>query len=94
MERKAEQQELSKRATDQLPFRDDRLIRHAIQTIYARLTDIKKGSGEIIYSSTISFREEQMIRSKLSGLGNRLTFISGIRLAEGAGTLIEVREKR
>lgn len=87
------QRELRRRSDDVLPFKDERLIKHAVRTINEEMARIKRGGGEIFYPSTISPYEQTAIRRKLAGLGERLIFVTGVPIDQGIGTVIEVRQK-
>lgn len=97
MRNNAEQIELRDRRSDFVPFIDSGAIKEAARAVMDGMYKIRHRSGEIVYPYSLSPREingvRNLIRRKSGGLILRIAEFSPIRLEEGIGTVISIREK-
>lgn len=91
------QRELAHRAGDTLPFMDEILVRGVVKAIQDEMVRIRQRSGSVVYSEPLTFREEQRVLRILArhhgGLVKRIEAFCPIKLEEGIGTEILIREK-
>lgn len=95
--RESEQRELAYRASDRLPFVDQRVIDGVIRTIMFEMYSIRDRTGSVIYPYGLSNAEERGVRRLLgkhnSGLLARIEGFVPVRLEEGMGTEILIKKK-
>lgn len=85
------QGEMARRASDSLPFVDNRMVKQVTVAIIAKAARVRTRSGEVLYPFPISPVEKMKILSRLNRpLRERVYFIPGIRMEEGVGTLIQI----
>lgn len=98
IESKASQIELKCRGIDYVPFVDSMSVREAVRAIRDGMHSIRYYSGEIIYPYSLSPREIGLVREIISrkdgNLISRIGEFAPVRLEEGLGTAISIREKR
>lgn len=96
-ERRAGQIELSNRGSDFVPFVDPRVIEGAARAITDGMYGIRHRAGEVIFPYPLSPKEvsgvRKLMRKKHGGLISRTGEFTPIRLEEGIGTVISIREK-
>lgn len=97
VENRAAQIELKKRTTFFSCLSRAELIAGAVQSIEDGMYRVRNRAGEVIFPYPLSPREEfsvrQQIRSKHGNYVYRLGEFTPIRLEEGIGTVISIREK-
>ena len=95
--RDREQDELSRRATDSLPFVDERAVSGAISTVMEGMHSIQRRGGRIVYPYDLSGGEINRLRNHLRrhnrGLARRIEAIVPTRLEDGMGTVFLIRAK-
>ncbi len=92
-ERRSYQNELSKRASSDLPFVDKHAVKDATKTIRDSMDQIGSRKGKVIYPYELSRQEQEIVRQRLGiSLGKRITF-EPIVLKEGMGTQILIAKK-
>lgn len=91
------QRELALRASDKLPFTDTRAIRGVVREFMDNMNRIRDKSGNIVFPYSLSRQEEKGVRRFLRkhhfGLAARIDAFCPVRLKEGMGTEILIREK-
>lgn len=97
IESRASQIELRNRRNDLVPFVDSEAIKEAARAVMDGMYKIRHRSGEIIYPYSLSPREIGGVRALLGrssgGLVRRIGEFTPIRLEEGMGTVISIKEK-
>lgn len=92
------QQELAKRAHYTLPFVDGSTVSGIVRKIMDDMETIGHRSGTITFPEPLTPREENKVRKILGrhhgGLVRRIEAFAPIRLEEGIGTEILIKEKR
>lgn len=92
------QQELAKRAHYTLPFIDGSTVSGIVRKIMDDMESIRHRSGTIIYPQPLTSREKDKVKRILGrhhgGLVRRIEAFAPIRLEEGIGTEILIKEKR
>lgn len=98
IENRAGQSELRDRRSDFVPFVDSDAVKEATRVIMDGMYGIRHRAGEIVYPYQLSPREiggvRALLRRKGGGLVHRIGEFTPIRLEEGIGTVIVIREKR
>ncbi len=98
IENKAGQIELRERGNYFVPFVDSKAVEEAARAVMDGMYKIRHHSGEIVYPYQLSQREiggvRAFLRRNSGGLINRIGEFTPIRLEEGIGTVIAIREKR
>lgn len=97
VETKTSQVELRNRMSDFVPFVDSKAVEEAVRAIRDGMYSIRHRAGEIVYPYPLSpieiGRVRELIRKKDGGLISRIGEFTPIRLEEGIGTAILIREK-
>lgn len=97
VESRANQAELRTRRSDYMAFVDSQAIDEAVQAILEGMCQIRHRAGEIIYPYPLSPREigrvKNLVRKKGGGLIFRIGEFTPVRLEEGIGTVISIKEK-
>lgn len=97
IENRAGQTELKERKSDFVPFVDSQAVEEAARSIVDGMYKIRHRAGEVIYPYPLSPREErgvrQLVREVHGNLVYRVEEFTPIRLEEGMGTVISIREK-
>lgn len=97
IESRAGQIELRDRRSDFVPFVDSGAIKEAARTVMDGMHKIRHRSGEIVYPFQLSPREiggaRALLRRSNGGLVYRIGEFTPIRLEEGMGTVISIKEK-
>lgn len=97
MEIKTSQIELRDRMSDFVPFVDSKAVEETLRSIRDGMCTIRHRAGEIVYPYPLSPREigrvREIVRRKDGGLISRIGEFTPIRLKEGVGTVISIREK-
>lgn len=92
------QQELAIRAHYTLPFVDGSTVSGTVRKIMDEMEKIGPRSGTVIYPEQLTPKEAYRVRRVLErhhgGLVRRIEAFVPIRLEEGVGTEILIREKR
>lgn len=95
---KASQLELRKRRSDFVPFVDLLAVEETVRAIRDGMFSIRHRAGEIVYPYPLSPREIRgvldVMRKKDGGLVFRIGEFTPVRLKDGIGTVISIREKR
>lgn len=98
IETKASQEELRNRNSDRIPFADLGVVQEAVGFVVEGMYRIRHRAGEVIYPYPLSLREErrvlQLVRKVHGNLVYRIEGFTPVRLTEGMGTVISIREKR
>lgn len=96
-DREPVQKELALRASDKLPFTDSMAIRVTVRLVMENMNRIRNKNGSVIFPYSLSKGEEKDVRRFLSKhhgrLAVRIDAFCPIRLEEGMGTEILIREK-
>lgn len=91
------QQELAKRAHYTLPFMDGSTVSGIVRKIMDDMERIGPRSGTITFPEPLTPKEEGKVRRILGrhhgGLVRRIETFAPVRLAEGIGTEVLIREK-
>lgn len=97
IENRAAQAELRRRTTTFITPSRKELIGGAVRTIVDGMQEIRHRSGEVIYPYVVSSIDEarvrQLVQNKFGGLVFRVGEFTPIRLEEGIGTVISIKEK-
>lgn len=92
------QRELAARAHDTLPFVDGRTVSGIVRKIMDDMEIIRHRSGTVVFPEPLTLREENKVRRILGrhhgGLVRRIEAFASVRLEEGIGTEVLIREKR
>lgn len=95
MSKERYQRELAVRAGDTLPFTDGSLVMGVAGRIRDEIERFGHKGGSVIYPEPLTLGETRKVFKLLarSGLAKRVEYFCPIRLAEGVGTEIVIREK-
>lgn len=96
-ENRVAQTEVKKRTTYFSCLSREELVTGAVKSIEDGMYRIRGKAGEVIFPHPISFREEdrvrRLIRRRYGNYEDRMDVFTPIRLEEGIGTVISIREK-
>lgn len=92
MKERALQQDLLFRSSDQIGMVDKRVIKDVVTLI------LQTNQSSVTYPYVLDGREMGIVKNHLrrnhGDLADRILFIPGIKLTDGAGTLIEIEKGR
>lgn len=96
MVERAQQKELALRANGHVPFKDNKAVKGFVAAV-VEASQLKDGSGEAVLDFQLSRSEKNEALKHLGkhhgSLRSRIGAIYPIRLEEGIGTVIEIRQK-
>lgn len=98
VENRAAQVEIKRRTTYFSCLSKAEMVCGAVKSIEDGMYRIRHRAGEIVFPYALSERDEvkvrRLIRRKFGNYANRLDVFTPIRLEEGMGTVISIREKQ
>lgn len=98
IESRAGQIELRNRGSDYVSFVDSKAVKDVARVIVDGMHKIRHRAGEVVYPYPLSPREirgvHELVRRQSGNLVFRIGEFTPIRLEEGIGTVISIREKR
>lgn len=97
VENRASQIELRNRKNDFMPFTDSETVKGTARAIMDGMQSIRHRSGEVVYPYSLSSKEigdvRELVRRKSGNLAFRIGEFTPIRLEDGMGTAISIKEK-
>lgn len=82
------------RQREQSPFVDQERVKQAVIVVSEKLSEVRGKEGEVIFPRPLSAYDREALRNHPSNVGSRIEFMMEVRLEEGVGTLINIRERR
>lgn len=97
IENRASQIDLKNKRSDFMPFVDSETVKGTVRAIIDGMQSIRHRSGEVVYPYSLSPKEirdvRELVRRKSGNLIFRLGDFTPIRLEDGMGTVISIKEK-